>query len=154
MHWALWIVFPVTLGAADLEQKGARHTVKASADAAGVDLRDFHSWTLSFDPSNSIDTVAFEATMPEHGHGLAIQPTIKPLEKGSFRVEGVRFHMAGNWVLRVRLHDRNGWDSVSIPFRVEYASAVLKSLWIGARKGPRADPSNRFAGTLQRIPFW
>ena len=145
MRLVLWIVFTVTLCAAELEQKGVRRTVKASVEVAGVSLREFHPWTLSFDPGASIDTVAFEATMPEHGHGLSTQPTIQALENGSFLVKGVRFHMAGNWVLRVRLHDRNGWDSVSIPFRVEYASAVLKSLWIGARKGPRADPSNRFA---------
>ncbi len=145
MQWHWWIVFVATLCAADLEKKSTHHTVKASVDVAGASFRDFHSWTLSFEPGNAIDTVAFEATMPEHGHGLATQPSIRALPNGSFLVEGVRFHMAGNWVLRVRIHDRKGWDSVSIPFRVEYASAILKSLWIGSRTGPPADPSNRFA---------
>jgi cytochrome c peroxidase len=135
-----------TANAADFQQQGLRLALRASTSATGTALRDFHTWTLDFSPHPKLDAVAFEATMPAHGHGLATQPTIRSLQPaGRFLVDGVRFHMPGDWVIRVRFHDAQGWDSITIPFRVEFASAVLRSLWIGSRQSPRPDSSNRFA---------
>ena len=146
-----WIGLVATMGllsAATFEQKSesGRQRVCLTTTASGIALREFHTWQVGFcSAAASVDAVAFDASMPAHGHGLATQPTIRPAQAGSFAVEGVRFHMAGHWILRVRFHDARGWDSVSIPFQVEFASALLQSLWIGSRKGPRADPTNRFA---------
>lgn len=40
-----------------------------------------------------------DATMPAHKHGMNYRPTIKPLGHGRFRVDGLMFHMAGQWEL-------------------------------------------------------
>jgi hypothetical protein len=40
-----------------------------------------------------------DATMPAHRHGMNYRPAIKPLGAGRFRVEGMMFHMAGQWEL-------------------------------------------------------
>ncbi len=41
--------------------------------------------------------VAVDATMPEHKHGMNYAPTIQSRGDGRFRVEGMLFHMPGNW---------------------------------------------------------
>jgi len=38
-----------------------------------------------------------DAGMPAHKHGMNYRPTITPLGKGRFRVDGMMFHMAGRW---------------------------------------------------------
>lgn len=40
-----------------------------------------------------------DAGMPAHKHGMNYRPTITPLGKGRFRVDGMMFHMAGRWEL-------------------------------------------------------
>lgn len=40
-----------------------------------------------------------DASMPAHKHGMNYRPTIKPLGNGRFRVDGMMFHMAGQWQL-------------------------------------------------------
>ena len=40
-----------------------------------------------------------DASMPAHRHGINYRPTITPLGKGRFRVDGMMFHMAGQWEL-------------------------------------------------------
>ncbi|MBI5791030.1 MAG: FixH family protein [Rhodocyclales bacterium] len=43
--------------------------------------------------------VKADASMPAHKHGMNYRPTIKPLGNGRFRVDGMMFHMAGQWQL-------------------------------------------------------
>jgi hypothetical protein len=46
--------------------------------------------------------VIFDATMPEHGHGLPTAPrTAETAEAGRYTVEGVRFSMPGYWRIDV-----------------------------------------------------
>jgi hypothetical protein len=46
--------------------------------------------------------VAFDGTMPAHGHGLPTAPRVSASpEAGRYRVEGVRFSMGGYWQLDV-----------------------------------------------------
>lgn len=40
-----------------------------------------------------------DASMPAHKHGMNYRPTIKPLGNGRFRIDGMMFHMAGQWQL-------------------------------------------------------
>lgn len=40
-----------------------------------------------------------DAAMPEHEHGMNTQPVARRLEQGLYRVEGMLFHMPGNWEL-------------------------------------------------------
>jgi hypothetical protein len=43
--------------------------------------------------------LAVDAEMPEHQHGLTRVPRVERRADGSFRVEGLRFHMPGWWEL-------------------------------------------------------
>ena len=40
-----------------------------------------------------------DATMPAHGHGMETEPTVEKSEMGMFTVDGMLFHMAGDWEL-------------------------------------------------------
>lgn len=42
-----------------------------------------------------------DATMPEHRHGMNYRPTVHPVGEGRWRVEGLLWHMAGRWQLRL-----------------------------------------------------
>jgi hypothetical protein len=43
--------------------------------------------------------LAVDAGMPEHGHGMNVEPTVKTLGGNRFRVENMVFHMSGRWEL-------------------------------------------------------
>ena len=43
------------------------------------------------------ELVGVDATMPEHKHGMNYATTLHPAGSGRYRVEGLLFHMPGNW---------------------------------------------------------
>lgn len=46
-------------------------------------------------------TVTVDARMPEHNHGMTLEPRVVSEGEGRFRVEGLLFHMPGRWELYV-----------------------------------------------------
>jgi hypothetical protein len=42
-----------------------------------------------------------DAEMPDHRHGMNYRPTFTSLGDGQWRVEGMLWHMAGRWALKV-----------------------------------------------------
>ncbi|MBI1853341.1 MAG: FixH family protein [Planctomycetes bacterium] len=42
-------------------------------------------------------TLAVDARMPEHQHGMNVEPRVTPRGDGRFTVTGMEFHMAGRW---------------------------------------------------------
>ncbi len=45
--------------------------------------------------------VRVDATMPEHRHGMNYRPTLHKAPDGRWRAEGLLWHMAGRWELRL-----------------------------------------------------
>jgi hypothetical protein len=41
--------------------------------------------------------LTIDATMPEHGHGMNVEPTVTELRPGSYLIEEMLFHMSGRW---------------------------------------------------------
>lgn len=58
-----------------------------------------------------------DAQMPEHNHGMNVQPEIQRLGNGQYEVRGLLFHMAGYWEIQLRLNA--GQKSEEILFGVE-----------------------------------
>lgn len=52
-------------------------------------------------------SLSVDAGMPEHMHGMNVQPKITQMKDGSFLVEGMLFHMPGRWELYFDI-TRNG----------------------------------------------
>ena len=42
-----------------------------------------------------------DASMPEHRHGMNYRPSLRALGDGVWRAEGLLWHMAGRWELRL-----------------------------------------------------
>ena len=90
-------------------------------------VSDGGSWSLSYVPSpdpippvdnfgltlqlvdaESGDAVVgaaleMDATMPEHNHGMNTRPPVVEVGEGTYRVEGMQFHMSGHWQLEFRI---------------------------------------------------
>ena len=59
-------------------------------------------------PGEPAELVRVDATMPEHKHGMNYATTVRGLGNGRYRVEGMLFHMPGNW--EVTFDVRDGGD--------------------------------------------
>lgn len=60
--------------------------------------------------------LSFDARMPEHKHGMVTKPKITKLSPTSFRVDGVRLHMPGKWLLHFVLKYEQGETEITSPF--------------------------------------
>ena len=80
-----------------------RYEVSWSSNPSPVPLLVFHEWTLALRDAGGREvdgaTVEVRGGMPEHDHGLPSVPVVTPLGGGRYRIEGLRFHMPGAWVL-------------------------------------------------------
>lgn len=45
--------------------------------------------------------VGVDATMPAHRHGMNYRPSLQALGEGRWQVQGLLWHMAGTWSLRL-----------------------------------------------------
>ena len=53
-------------------------------------------------------TLQVDAVMPAHRHGMNYRPTVRRLEPGVYRADGMLFHMRGHWQFRFALGADNG----------------------------------------------
>jgi hypothetical protein len=57
--------------------------------------------------------------MPKHNHGLPTDPKMtKALGNGNYVLEGMRFHMRGDWELTVTVDADGRRDTVVIPLTI------------------------------------
>ena len=55
----------------------------------------------------SYKVASVEATMPAHKHGMNVVPLVTEISRGLFKVEGMLFHMPGQWEIHVDLKDKD-----------------------------------------------
>ena len=83
-------------------------------------LNQIHEWTLHLETPAGMPVenamVRMTGGMPAHNHGLPTDPVVTQyLGNGDYRVEGVRFHMQGDWVLKVSItYGDNQQDTILI----------------------------------------
>jgi hypothetical protein len=72
-------------------------------------------------------TVAINARMPQHGHGMPTKPEDDPGVCGSgacshpaghYLTRGMKFHMAGDWMIRFDVTGPGGIDHLEVPYRL------------------------------------
>jgi len=63
-------------------------------------------------------TLAVDARMPGHGHGMNYKPSVKPAGDGRYRVEGMMFHMPGQWELAFELREGGRTERLVQPVAV------------------------------------
>ena len=83
------------------------------------------SLDLSLEPKNSdskteAKKLVVVADMPAHSHGMNTKPEVTLISPGKYRIDGMLFHMAGDWVITVRIDPGNGqWEQADFPVSIE-----------------------------------
>ncbi len=58
-------------------------------------------------------TVRVDASMPEHRHGMNYRPVVTAQPSGTYRAEGLMFHMPGRWELTFDVVAGNGTERLT-----------------------------------------
>lgn len=74
------------------------------SDLGTVPVNQMQSWTLHVETIEGQPvenaTITVDGDMPQHGHGLPTRPQVTQyLGNGDYKVEGLKFHMPGWWVV-------------------------------------------------------
>ncbi len=92
-------------------------------------INQMHSWrvrvlTRAGEPVSGA-AIVVGGGMPQHGHGFPTRPRVtRELDGGVYLIEGMKFSMAGDWEIRLRIDARPGTDTV-----------VFNTIVPAARKG-------------------
>jgi hypothetical protein len=75
-----------------------------TSDSGIVPINQIQNWTLHVETAEGQPvenaTITVDGDMPQHGHGLATRPQVTDyLGNGDYKVEGMKFHMPGWWVV-------------------------------------------------------
>lgn len=127
------------------EQRGTFFRLRyAPATADGnIPLDVMHSWLLELTDAAGAPVAEAALTvagdMPQHGHGLPAATSVRAVGSGRYRVDGLKFHMPGWWVVEARV--RAGGHDETIAFQLLAAGTPsLASLWIGSLPTLAAPP--------------
>lgn len=86
--------------------RAGRFRVAIRPEQGSAPLGQIHPWLVEVvlpdgEPA-AVRQLVFDGGMPQHGHGFETSPRVTgELAPGVFRVDGIRFHMAGRWQIRV-----------------------------------------------------
>jgi hypothetical protein len=91
------------------------YQVSVRSEDGEIPLGRIHAWVVHLETRDGKTfpprRLAFSGGMPQHGHGFETEPrATREIGGGDFLIEGVKFHMAGDWMLRVELVGPAGPD--------------------------------------------
>jgi hypothetical protein len=83
-------------------------TVALSSQLAPLTINQMHNWIVTVTSADGRPvedaTILVDGGMPAHNHGLATHPRITDyLGDGQYLLQGMRFHMNGEWVVVLRI---------------------------------------------------
>ena len=93
--------------------------VSYESELQPIEINRIHNWTLHIETTSG-DPVAgagIEVTggMPLHNHGLPTRPLVtEELGDGTYRLEGMRFHMPGDWEITIKIDVDGKTDTVIV----------------------------------------
>lgn len=101
------------------------YRVSIRPEGAGIRLGALQAWIVCVESSAGARfqpaRLAFDGSMPQHGHGFETTPRVThALSDGCYRVDGVRFHMAGEWAIQVELVGPDGPDIAEFAVALQF----------------------------------
>ena len=99
--------------------KGGAYVVRYKSELQPMQINKLHAWIIHVEDAagESVEGIVIEATggMPVHDHGMPTRPRVtEALGNGDYRLEGMRFHMAGLWEITFLIRDGEVTDTVVI----------------------------------------
>lgn len=99
------------------------YVVSYSTPDGTPQINRMYSWILHIEDAAGQPVEGAKITvtggMPEHDHGLPTQPRVTAdLGEGNYRLEGMRFHMAGAWELSVSITTDSGTSTILLQLQL------------------------------------
>jgi len=99
--------------------------VALQSKEANYSIGRFHHWVISVKDRDgrpvSNARIGVNGCMPSHGHGMQSQPVVTEyLGAGSYLLEGMKFNMAGSWLIVLGIDDGEFYDGVKFDVDIEY----------------------------------
>lgn len=99
--------------------------VEVGPESGKPEIGKFQNWTLRLTDADGADVFparfALGGGMLGHGHGLPTQPRVTAyLGDGLYRIEGMKFNMAGNWKLYFVIETEQARDQAQVDVTVDY----------------------------------
>lgn len=108
----------VETGAETWTSQRGIYTVHYESTVDPIEINRMHSWTLVVtrdgEPVEGAD-ITVSGGMPAHDHGMPTRPRITAdLGGGRYRLDGMRFHMNGDWEIVLEIDASGSRDTVVI----------------------------------------
>ncbi|MFK8030671.1 MAG: cytochrome c peroxidase [Gammaproteobacteria bacterium] len=148
----------------DLQTTNARYRLRIDENYTQIPAGQMHYWDIHVATNDeqplSPKQIKVSGWMPGHGHGMATFPLATTMKKeGLMRVKGMKFHMGGEWRMRIDVVDAAGPDYAYFNFNVQPAPtkapptvlftptelAQLKALHLSSLAPLQKDASNKFS---------
>ena len=114
-------MMPVSALAVDpaWDSRGGAYRLSFQSELQPIVINRIHRWTLIVTDQEGKPvegaTITVDGGMPVHDHGLPTEPRVtRELAPGQYLLEGLRFHMAGNWQIVVTIESGDMRDTVVI----------------------------------------
>lgn len=95
-------------------------SVRYDSEIKPITINKMHYWDLDIrdQDGNAVENadISVSGGMPKHNHGLPSSPrVVEYLGDGRYRIGGMRFHMGGDWELRIAIDNGTHRDTVLVP---------------------------------------
>ena len=99
------------------------YRVSYVSDLDPIEINRMHSWVIHVETANGTPLehaeMTLEGGMPEHDHGLPTKPLVTEyLGGGNYLVEGMRFHMSGDWEITVAIRAGDDRDTCELSLQL------------------------------------
>lgn len=117
--WLCLIVSGAGAGENTWTSERGRYVVSYTSELTPPRINLLHGWVLHIEDANGIPVTGAEIEasggMPAHDHGLPTRPRVtQELGGGDYLLEGLRFHMAGDWEVTLVIAAAGNRDTVVI----------------------------------------
>jgi len=105
------------------ETSNGSYKVSYSSKIMPIPINQIHQWVLHIETAKgepvSDANLELQGGMPLHDHGLPTNPiATEYLGEGNYLIEGMRFHMMGDWEITLEISKGNLSETVLIPLRI------------------------------------
>lgn len=105
------------------ESSNGSFKVSYSSKVMPIPINQIHQWVLLIENAEgkpvSDANIELQGGMPLHDHGLPTNPVATEyLGEGNYLIEGIRFHMMGDWEITLEISQGGHRETVLISLKI------------------------------------